>query len=84
MKRVLLCAVVAAAVMTAGCTRRDKTVEVLEANGYTNIEITGYNFFSCSEDDAFKTGFEATAPNGTRVEGTVCSGWFKGSTIRLD
>ena len=31
----------------------------------------------------FKTGFEATAPNGERISGTVCEGWFKGKLLGL-
>ena len=38
----------------------------------------------CAKDDEFRTGFAATAPNGERVTGVVCSGWMKGATLRLD
>jgi hypothetical protein len=66
------------AVDSEGATR------VLQANGFTNIKITGYRWFNGTQE-YFNTGFEATAPNGTKVSGNVSKGiWFKGSTIRLD
>ncbi|QXN67455.1 hypothetical protein [Stenotrophomonas phage BUCT608] len=63
---------------------KSQAEEVLEANGYTDIELTGYAMFSCSDDDTFKTGFRAKSPAGQQVKGAVCSGWFKGATIRLN
>jgi hypothetical protein len=32
----------------AGCTDADNATRILEANGFSNIEITGYSWFSCS------------------------------------
>lgn len=69
--------------MLTACTRPDKSREVLQQEGYTNIEITGWSPFMCSEDDEWSTGFEATNAAGQRVEGTVCCGTLtKGCTIR--
>jgi hypothetical protein len=82
MKKLLIAAMVVVAL--TGCTRPGLAERVLSEQGYTDIDAGGYGFFSCSEDDAFKTNFTATSPAGKRVEGTVCSGWFKGATIRLD
>jgi hypothetical protein len=74
-----------ALLLIAGCTQPDKARGLLEANGYRDIEITGYSLFSCSEDDTFATGFKATGPTGKRLKGTVCAGlFFKGATIRFD
>lgn len=67
-----------------GCTNADKATSVLHKQGYTDIEITGYDFFACSEDDLYATGFEAKSVTGEFISGTVCSGMFKGNTIRLD
>lgn len=65
------------------CTNHDKAKSVLSGDGYENIEITGYDWFACSRDDFYSTGFVATK-NGKRVSGVVCSGLlFKGSTIRF-
>ena len=67
------------------CTNTKNAKRVLEISGYTNIEMTGYRFFGCSGDDEdFHDGFKAKAPNGEIVTGVVCSGVYKGSTIRLD
>ena len=65
-------------------TEPDKATRVLEDQGYTNVVITGYNAWSCSEDDWYRTGFTATSIAGKPVKGTVCSSDYKGSTIRLD
>lgn len=68
-----------------GCTDGDNTRRILAENGYTDIHLTGYKFFSCSKDDFYHTGFTATSPVGKRVSGTVCSGlFFKNSTIRFN
>ena len=67
-----------------GCTNDSKARSVLISQGYKDVRITGYSFMACSEDDIYSTGFNATTPSGQKVSGTVCSGWFKGSTIRFD
>lgn len=77
-------AIIALAIMATACTDSTVATKALSSAGYQNVEITGYSFFGCSEDDAFHTGFKATGQDGKPVEGVVCSGWFKGATIRLD
>lgn len=67
-----------------GCTSPKDTTNALTNAGFKDIEITGYNHFSCGSDDTFRTGFKAIGPTGNTVTGTVCSGWFKGATIRFD
>jgi hypothetical protein len=81
MKKLILSMAVAA---LCGCTAPDRSTSALKAAGYTDIELTGYSFFACSESDQFATGFRAKGPTGVKVEGTVCAGFLKGSTIRLD
>ena len=83
MKRLTIVIVITTGLLS-GCTKPESAREILSSNGYTRIEITGYNYFSCGDSDTFKTGFTAISSNGTRVSGTVCSGWLKGSTIRFD
>lgn len=73
-----------AVVAVAGCTDSSVAQRTLSGAGYKNIQITGYSLFGCSDDDFFHTGFEATGADGSRVSGTVCSGFFKGATIRMD
>lgn len=69
--------------LLGGCTSERDARRALEAEGYSDIRITGYNFFACSKDDFFHTGFEAKNREGKRVTGTVCSGlFFKNATIR--
>ncbi len=68
----------------AACSDGDTARRVLMQQGYTEIEITGWSPFSCSQDDTFSTGFQAKSPAGLRVTGTVCSAFFKGATIRFD
>jgi len=70
------------AIFFTGCTSKEEAERVLQNEGYTNIKITGYDFLACSTDDIFHTGFIAMNREGKVIEGTVCSGWFKGSTIR--
>ena len=79
-----LCLICLLSLGLVSCTDTNKSTRVLEEQGYTNIVITGYNAWSCSSDDTFKTGFTATSMVGKPVKGTVCSAAFKGSTIRLD
>ena len=67
-----------------GCTDAPKARSVLNSQGFKEVNITGYNFMACSKDDFYSTGFTATTSAGTRVSGTVCTGLFKGSTIRFD
>lgn len=58
--------------------------KTLDSVGFTNIETTGYGWFKCGKGDAWRTDFKAQNPNGKEVTGTVCSGFFKGSTVRFD
>lgn len=80
MKKLILAAMCA---VVFGCTAEDDTRNTLTKAGYSNIEIDGYAFLGCGEDDNFKTKFTATNPNGMRVSGVVCCGVFKGCTIRF-
>lgn len=67
----------------AACTNEGGAFHALKVSGYREVRLTGYSF-SCAKDDGTCTGFEATAPDGERVEGAVgCGLTFKGCTIRL-
>lgn len=76
--------IIAAAIILSGCSDAPTATKALEGAGYSEVNITGYKFFGCSEDDTFHTGFIAKGANGKQVTGVVCSGWLKGSTIRTD
>jgi len=82
MKKIIFALIVAT--MFCACSNSQDAERVLQENGFTNIQTTGYSFFACGKDDFFSTGFTATSVNGSQVSGTVCSGLlFKGSTIRF-
>lgn len=68
----------------SGCTQPDEARRVLSAQGYTEIQITGYRAFMGGQDDVFSTGFVAKSPTGAQVSGAVTSGAFKGFVIRFD
>ncbi len=65
-----------------GCTDKDKAKELLEKEGYLKIEITGYDWLGCPQEDIFSTGFIAFK-NNILYKGTVCSGFFSGAVIRI-
>jgi len=82
LKKTLICLLFATLI---GCTNQNDAVNALQDAGFTNIQLTGYNFFACSKDDTYSTGFIAINPQGRVVKGTVCSGLiFKNSTIRFN
>lgn len=69
--------------LLSGCTNREDAERALTSEGYSNIHITGYAWFACSEDDRFHTAFTAVNRDGKQVSGVVCSGlFFKNATIR--
>lgn len=66
------------------CTAPERAQDTLAAQGYTEVGLTGYAYLACGHDDRFATAFTAIGPSGQRVKGSVCSGFFKGNTVRLD
>ena len=77
--------VVLFALLLCACTNEESAMRALNGAGYKDIQMTGYSFFQCSEDDFYSTGFEAIGPTGNKVSGAVCAGfWLKGSPIRTD
>ena len=82
MKKIILAVLILG--LLSGCTDPEKATSVLSAQGYKDIEVTGYNLFSCGQDDLYSTGFAATSVTGQRVKGTVCSGILKGATVRFE
>lgn len=80
----LIAAILSIAIL-AGCTDEKNAYRVLTANGFTDIQMTGYAWLACSDKDTFSTGFTAKGPTGIPVKGAVCSGMlFKNSTIRFE
>lgn len=67
-----------------GCTDSSGAKRILEAQGFTNIETTGYALTGCSDDDQYQTGFKAKGATGKTVEGVVCCGLvWKNCTVRF-
>lgn len=69
--------------LVAGCTDEKESSRTLKAMGFTEVQMTGYDWFSCSEEDTFHTGFRAKNFKGETVEGVVCCGWLKNCTVRF-
>lgn len=84
MKKTIITIATLACLLLSGCYSGNDTIDVLSKDGYTNIETHGHAFFACGKDDSFATKFTATSPVGNKVSGAVCSGWFKGKTVRFD
>lgn len=78
----LLCIIVVG-VMLSSCNYEENAYRILEQSGYSQIELKGYDMFSCSEDDIFRTRFTVKNNAGNTVNGVVCAAPLKGSTIRL-
>jgi hypothetical protein len=73
------------ALFLLSCTDEERAREVLEGNGYTNIQLTGYQWGACSQEDTSHTGFQALSPAKVMVRGTVCCGLIlKNCTIRFE
>lgn len=83
MKKITL-AIILGAILCAGCSDPKTARRVLEQDGYTEVKITGWQFFGCDKHDDFTTGFMAKNANGALVNGVVCSDLIgKGATIRF-
>jgi hypothetical protein len=86
MKRIILALpvlAVAAALSSCGVDQGSAT-RSLNAMGITNVKLGGYAIFGCGEKDTFRSTFTGIGANGQPVEGVVCSGMFKGVTVRFD
>lgn len=78
----LLVAVLLAALFTIACTQDPNDVQrILRAEGVSQVALTGYDPWSCSDSDSFSTGFTGVK-NGVRVAGVVCGGFMKANTVR--
>lgn len=84
MKYLKILAIILLVGCAGGCTSQDDATRALSSAGYKNIQITGYEIFGCDKNDDFHTGFTATGLDGKKLSGVVCSGVFKGATIRVD
>lgn len=83
MKRFLLALalVLPLAACSVSQTDADRT---LNSMGITDVQLGGYAWFGCSEDDQIRTKFTGTGVNGQPVSGILCGGFLKGTTVRFD
>jgi hypothetical protein len=67
----------------AGFGHADKegAQKILDEEGYTDIVITGRQFFGC-EQAFYRTGFTGKNSRGIKVKGVVCGGLVTSSYIR--
>lgn len=66
-----------------GCTDDGRSTQVLFDSGYSDITITGYQWYGCGDGDTYTTGFRAKNPAGRMVSGVVCCGILKSCTVRF-
>lgn len=83
MKTVLLVMAVMLSAGLSACDDPQVAARAVTAMGLTPVHVGGYAWFGCGQDDDFTTSFTAISPKGETVTGVVCSGWFKGATVRL-
>lgn len=70
--------------LLTACTDNKTAARILVNDGFSNIKLTGYNWFACGQGDYYSTGFVGVK-NGRVIKGTVCSGLiFKNATIRYE
>lgn len=83
-------AIIAGLMVTGSCVDSAGAVKAAEVQGFTNVELSGHDWFmvslrGCSRSDAAKFRMQATNVQGQRVDIYVCSGWlFKGHTVRSE
>lgn len=78
------CVVFAFALTLCACSNETDSRQALQKSGYVDIQITGWEPFSCGEDDTWSTGFRAKNPTGQQVNGVVCCGLLiKSCTVRF-
>lgn len=61
-----------------------EATRTLEAQGVTKVKITGFSWMGCGRDDDFASNWKGIGVNGRPISGSICSGWFKGYTVRFD
>lgn len=75
-------------VLLASCGVNPNDAErVLKAQGMKDVKIGGYAIWGCASGkngDSFASSFSATAQDGSKVTGVICSGLLKGYTVRYD
>lgn len=84
MKKLLL--IILIAMFCSSCiamSGRDRAIKILTGQGYTNIQLTGRQFFRCGRFTFVKEGFKAHL-NKHEVEGIVCCKHFFGPECTIE
>ena len=68
MKRLAIIAILS----LSACSDEEAAHRILEQKGFVDIEILGQGFAGCELAEITRTAFIAIAPDGSRVNGTVC------------
>jgi hypothetical protein len=76
-------AVLAIVTALTACTDPDGARKALLDDGVEPSDIGGYAWFQCGRDDLWATRFKGER-SGRKISGAVCSGIFKGHTLRYD
>lgn len=84
MIRILTLSILAIILIGCGNVNTESAQKTLRSQGMTEIKLRGYSIFGCDRNDNFRTKFTAKDVNGNKVSGTLCSGIFKGMTVRYD
>lgn len=90
-RRRIIGAISLALYMVCGCVDQDTAERVLANHGVQNVELRGYAFGQCSEDDMFASEFSGTRREITAsgdvvevpVSGVICCGLIKLCTVRF-
>jgi len=69
--------------LAKGCTKPEETQKFLEAQGYTEITIKGYEWGMGGKADFWITGFTAMNANGKWVNGAVSQNLWGSKTLRF-
>lgn len=65
-----------------GCSvSTDKAERSMTQEAISDFSFSGPNPMGCADQDSFSLEFRGTK-NGQEVRGIICSGLFKGATIR--
>jgi hypothetical protein len=60
--------------LLAACTNEIEARRVLEMQNISNVKMTGYQLFACSDDDWYHTGFVGTRDGRERDAAGVSLG----------
>ena len=70
-------------VALSGCTSRHDAEDALAAYNLTDVQIGGYAYFGCPEEDNYHTKFTAKNAKGFPVNDVVCSSLTSGAHVRF-